>query len=104
MSENSSLNKFLFSASLLNENDMKFIDNKLKTVKNNNENNDENKNDKTMMKELKISYNLLMCQQQTAWSLFFIKMNNNFDSKSDNEAETSETPHTESLIKESKRQ
>ena len=61
MSEDFSLNKFLFSTSLLNENDMKFINNKLKMTKNNNENNDENENDKIMMKELKINYNLLMC-------------------------------------------
>ena len=63
MFENLSLNKFMFSTFLLNENDMKFIDNKLKAVKNNDENNDENENNKTMMKELKISYNLLTCQQ-----------------------------------------
>ena len=62
MFENFSLNKFLFSTFLLNENDMKFINNKLKMTKNNDENNDEDENDKTMIKKLKINYNLLMCQ------------------------------------------
>ena len=62
MFEDFLLNKFMFSAFLLNENDMKFINNKLKMIKNNNKDNDKNKNDKTMMKELKINYNLLTCQ------------------------------------------
>ena len=61
MFEDFLLNKFSFSVSLLNENDMKFIDNKLKMIKNNNEDNDENENDRIMIKELKINYNLLMC-------------------------------------------
>ena len=104
MSENSSLNKFSFSTFLLNENNMKFIDNKLKVIKNNNENNDKNKNDKTMIKELKINYNLSACQQWTVWFSFFVKMNNDFDSKSGNEVKASGTPHIESLVKRSERQ
>ena len=63
MSENFSLNKFMFSAFLLNENNMKFINNKLKMIKNNNENNDEDESNKIIIKELKINYNLSMCQQ-----------------------------------------
>ena len=61
MFEDFSLNKFLFFTFLSDENNMKFINNKLKVIKNNDENNDEDKNDKIMIKELKINYNLLTC-------------------------------------------
>ena len=63
MFEDFSLNRFMFFAFLSNENNMKFINNKSEVIKNNDKNNNEDENNKIIIKELKINYNLLMCQQ-----------------------------------------